>query len=140
MHCFASVSSSTRWLLASLPTLGVLYTLFVVWPAYASGLALFAGDPKHAWTAPVHLWYLRANAAPPTLGEWLGIGTLLLSFLAARLVLIPLGMVLLVETVTTGRRWPHAVHGWAYIVSGSAIALPLVTWTAASQLMRWLLD
>jgi hypothetical protein len=124
-------------------TLGllVLYGALILWPAYESGLAWFTGDPKGAEEFEgYHVWYIREGPIDPALFDFMTFAIVLSAMLASRYVLIPLGIVLAISLCWW---WPeiHARKRWLSITASlMAFTVPPLTWTAANQFMRWLLD
>jgi hypothetical protein len=124
-------------------TLGllVLYSAFILWPAYESGLAWFTGHPKGAEEFEgYHVWYIRQGQMDTALFDVILFVIVLGTKLASQYILIPLGIALAVSLCWW---WPEidVPIRWSTVAASLiTIAVPLLTWTAANQFMIWLID
>ena len=117
----------------------VFYGTLIMWPTYESGIAWHVGDPKGSFEA-YHVWYIHHNPLNATLSDFMIVPIMLGTLLAAWYVLLPLGIALL---LSMGLRWSGMPlrRRWATLgVSVLAVAVPMLTWTASHQFLRWFLD
>ena len=119
----------------------LLYSAFILWPAYESGLASFAGNPNKAEEfASYHLWYIHEMPMDHTIADYMAVLIMMGTLLATWYILLPLGIVLIInlDSEWRGLQW-HA--RWATLgVSVLAIAVPLLTWRASHQFWLWFID
>ncbi len=134
-----------------LPLIGIgiliLYGALILWPAYDSGLAWFDADPKGAsdyydvpWEG-YHVWYMRQGIQELNLLDRLTLSTLVGTMLASWYYLLPLGAITLALLSRTEPQLEYPRERRIIMYVGLLMTVvPVLTWTASHQFMRWFFD
>jgi hypothetical protein len=131
-------TKNIRILLSIIAIVGLSYLVLILWPAYTSGLAFFDGDPKFDWDSTFKLWYLPENGLRPLLWPVL-IYTIFISIFVPVVLLIG-GCALGVSMMKSWQKGRILLQSSLLLLSIISITVPPMTWHAASQFRRWLID
>jgi hypothetical protein len=119
----------------------LLYSALIVWPAYESGVASFAGNPnKEPEFSDYHVWYLHNSLMSHTLSDYMLVLIMGGMLLAAWYILLPLGIVMMISLSSRWRELQRTARWTSLVVGVLAIAVPLLTWRASHQFWLWFID
>jgi hypothetical protein len=119
----------------------LVYSAFILWPVYHSGIDWSAGYPNRVGEGPFYeTWYEILMAWLPEPLGWLVWLTLFGGFIAAWYVLPPLGLLTLplLHRAWSGLRITERWRATSLCVL--AIIVPILTWTVSHKFLIWLAE